>query len=121
MQTPIVVLDEPTTGQDATGLERLSQLLEEWSRTNITVITVTHDIDFAAKEFDDLIIMAQGSILARGDDTIFTDESLLTRAALTPPQLIRLSRALGWHETPARVSDFVNLFGKQLNRKNPTS
>lgn len=107
METPIVVLDEPTTGQDAPGLARLALLLDEWQRKGVTVIAVTHDIDFAAEQFQEIIVMAQGQVLARGDPAIFADESILTRAALDAPQVMRLGRALGWQSAPANVETFV--------------
>lgn len=108
MQTPIVVLDEPTTGQDAFGLQRLTALLDEWQQTGVTVIAVTHDIDFAAEQFHDLLVMAQGIILARGDAHIFADASLLERAALDAPQLMRLAKVLGLPNPPATAEAFVD-------------
>lgn len=107
MQTPIVVLDEPTTGQDAFGLQRLTALMDEWKRTGVTVIAVTHDIDFAPEQFDDLLVMAQGEILARGTDRIFFDATLLERAALDAPQLLRLAKALHLPNTPATADAFI--------------
>ncbi len=109
MQTPIVVLDEPTTGQDVLGLAHLANLLDEWQRAGVTVIAVTHDVDFAAEQFEELIVMAQGQIIARGDARVFADETILTRAALDAPQLMRLAKGLGWGEMAVRVEDFCAL------------
>ena len=75
METPVVVLDEPTTGQDAAGLKRLGALLGEWKQMGTTVVAVTHDIDFAAEEFPELVIMAQGEVIARGGAGVFKDAS----------------------------------------------
>jgi energy-coupling factor transport system ATP-binding protein len=96
-------------------LERIAALLDDWTRNGNTVLTVTHDIDFAAEHFDDLILMAQGSVIARGDDKVLADESLIARAALIAPQLIRLARSLGWNETPARVAEFVEIFARRAS------
>lgn len=106
METPIVVLDEPTTGQDASGLQRLGALLDEWKRAGVTCIAVTHDIDFAAEQFEELLIMAQGKVIARGNAEIFGDKAVLDRAALDAPQLIRLAKELGWERLPATVEAF---------------
>lgn len=113
MQTPVVVLDEPTTGQDAFGLARLASLLDEWKHEGVTVIAVTHDIDFAVELFDDLIVMAQGQVIARGDAHILNQESVLARAALDMPQLMRLTGALGWRQTAVRVEDFCDLLAQK--------
>lgn len=118
METPIVVLDEPTTGQDAFGLARLAVLLDEWQRGGITVIAVTHDIDFAAEQFQEIIVMAQGEVLARGDASIFADEALLTHAALDAPQMMRLAQALGWQTGPATVEAFVEEYAQAREKGN---
>lgn len=102
MQTPIVVLDEPTTGQDARGLARLARLLEYWRSQNVTVLAVTHDVDFAVEHFAELCLMAEGQVLARGDASVFANSADVARAALDLPQLLRLAQALGWGE---RVTD----------------
>lgn len=112
MQTPIVVLDEPTTGQDAFGLARLARLLDEWRAQNVTVIVVTHDVDFAAEHFDDLCLMAQGQVVARGAVHVFADAKDVARAALELPQLMRLAHALGWAQAVARVEEFCDGYAK---------
>lgn len=118
MQTPIVVLDEPTTGQDALGLARLVSVLEELQRAGVTVIAVTHDIDFATEQFQDLIVLAQGQVVARGDAKIFADEPMLTRAALQAPQLFRLADALGWATQPTGVEEFCAQFEAERVTRN---
>ncbi len=115
MQTPIVVLDEPTTGQDAFGLQRLADLLEQWEREHVTVIAVTHDLDFAVEQFPELLVMAQGQVIARGDARVLNDESVLKRAGLDAPQLVRLANALGWADAPVNVRAFVAHLAQSKN------
>jgi energy-coupling factor transport system ATP-binding protein len=102
-----VVLDEPTTGQDAFGLQRLAALLREWTHENVTVIAVTHDIDFAAEQFSELLVMAQGQVIARGGARVLNDQTVLERAGLDAPQLVRLAHALEWQDAPMSVDAFV--------------
>lgn len=110
MQAPIIVFDEPTTGQDAAGLSRLAGLLDELRRQGISVIAVTHDVDFAAAHFSDLVLMAQGQVMARGDSNVFSEMGVVEQAGLDAPQLMRLSRLLGWEELPATESEFLALY-----------
>lgn len=117
MQTPIIVLDEPTTGQDASGLTRLAILLDQWTDAGVTVIAVTHDIDFAVEQFPELILMAHGQILARGDSEIFADPEIFLRAGLDAPQLMRLARALGWSDFPRDIVSFCDLFARQISNR----
>jgi energy-coupling factor transport system ATP-binding protein len=108
MQTPIVILDEPTTGQDAFGLARLARLLDDWRAKNVTVIAVTHDVDFAVEHFSDICVMAQGQVVARGAPRLFADADIVTRAALDMPQLMRLAQALHWTALPVRADAFLD-------------
>ncbi len=52
MRTPVVVLDEPTTGQDAAGIARISAIVDDLKAEGRTVITISHDVDFAAEHFE---------------------------------------------------------------------
>lgn len=110
MQTPIIVFDEPTTGQDAAGLSRLAGLLDELRRQGISVIAVTHDVDFAAAHFPDLVLMAQGRVVAKGNSIVFSETDIVAEAGLDAPQLMRLSQSLGWEEQPATDSDFLAVY-----------
>src|SRR5581483_8941383 len=108
MRTPIVILDEPTTGQDAVGLARLARLLEEWRAQKVTVVVVTHDVDFAVEHFGDVCLMAGGKLLARGGAEVFAETAHVSRAALDLPQLMRLAQALGLARLPAHAEEFVD-------------
>jgi energy-coupling factor transporter ATP-binding protein EcfA2 len=60
MNTPVVVLDEPTGGQDAKGIELLGQLVGQLVQQGKLVIVVTHDVKFAAQHADRVIALHQG-------------------------------------------------------------
>lgn len=110
MRTPIIVLDEPTTGQDARGLERIALIVEQLKAEGRTVIAISHDVDFCAEHFERAVLMAGGQILADGpaNDTFARAEEL-RRADVEAPQLIRLAKALGLPAAPLRVEQFVDL------------
>ena len=116
METPVVVLDEPTTGQDARGLARLTRLLDMWRAQKVTVIAVTHDVDFAIENFSELCLMSEGQVLARGDAAVFDDVSAVARAALDVPQLMRLANALGWRERVVRAQEFCAVYARRRGR-----
>jgi len=63
MATPIVVLDEPTTGQDRPGVDRLADLVAELRRRGRTVILVSHDPEFVARTCDRTIRLAAGRLV----------------------------------------------------------
>ena len=57
---PVIVLDEPTAGQDADSLERCAALIREM-RKEKTVLIITHDLELIAKACDRCIGLSCGS------------------------------------------------------------
>lgn len=109
MQTAVVVLDEPTTGQDKMGQARLASLLDWLTGERVTVITVTHDVDLAVEHFEDLVIMDGGKVIARGDAAIFANKPVVAQAALEMPQIMRLSKGLGLSQALTTPEEFIVL------------
>jgi energy-coupling factor transport system ATP-binding protein len=108
MDTPVVVIDEPTTGQDARGVARLGSIFDALKRQGRTLVTISHDVDFAAEHFDRLLVMAAGKVIADGPPLdVFARTQTLAEAAINPPQLVRLALALGLEPPPMTVDGFV--------------
>ena len=108
MDTPIVVLDEPTTGQDYAGAELIGQIVDEMHRRGQTAIAITHDIDFCAEHFERVIVMAEGRILLDGPARdVLAQESVLAQTYVDPPQLVRLAKRLGREDVPLNVEEFM--------------
>ena len=57
MDTPAVVLDEPTTGQDAAGVARVHRIVDDLSSAGRTVIAISHDMRFVAETFARVVAM----------------------------------------------------------------
>jgi energy-coupling factor transport system ATP-binding protein len=108
LETPVLVLDEPTTGQDARGLARLGALAGELARAGRTIVLVTHDIDFCAEHFERVIVMGQGRVLIDGaKHDVLSRAELLAETFVEPPQITRLGTALGWTDPVMSVEEFV--------------
>jgi energy-coupling factor transport system ATP-binding protein len=108
MHTPVIILDEPTTGQDARGLARIGDIIEQLKAERRTVVTITHDIDFAAEHFERVIVMAGGEVQADGRAAdVLARTEVLVAAEVEPPQLTRLAQALGLPGTPLTPAQFV--------------
>ena len=103
MGTPVIVLDEPTTGQDARGLARIQAIVGELAGAGRTVIAITHDMRFAAESFERIVVMRAGRIVLDGSPAdVFAEESWPTLAStfLEPPLPARLGARLGVGRTP---------------------
>lgn len=67
MDTDVLIFDEPTAGQDAAGIERLSNIIDELVEIGKTVITITHDMEFVVNNFHRVIVMSNKQVLADSD------------------------------------------------------
>jgi energy-coupling factor transport system ATP-binding protein len=109
MDTPIIIFDEPTTGQDAVNVARIAHVIRELRRRGKTVIAITHDIDFCAENFERVIVMSQGKILLDGRaNDVLGEEEILASTYVDPPQLTRLGKRLGFNETVRNEDQFLN-------------
>jgi iron complex transport system ATP-binding protein len=64
--TPIFLLDEPTTGLDIAHQERAMTLLRTLCRQGRSVVAVLHDLNLAATYADRMILMSHGKVIATG-------------------------------------------------------
>jgi energy-coupling factor transport system ATP-binding protein len=111
MDTPVLIFDEPTTGQDAATIQRIGHIVNTLAERGKTIITITHDIDFAADHFDRLIAMGQGQILLDGPlIEVIAEEEVLASTYVDPPQLTRLGRRLGLPYTVCDQSGFLEAY-----------
>jgi energy-coupling factor transport system ATP-binding protein len=91
----ILILDEPTVGQDSQQKERLTQNVKLLVSQGKTVIVVSHDIEFVWPLQPRTILMHEGRIVA--DDTaqnVFRSDFLESKANVLPPQLVELFKLI---------------------------
>ena len=87
----IVVLDEPTIGQDYAQKERLIHFLMQLRTQGKTTIIVTHDVEFVAECKPRIVLMAKGKIIADGPiKEIITNEYALKKASVAPPEITKI-------------------------------
>lgn len=87
----ILILDEPTIGQDYQQKEKLRQFILQMRTQDRTVIIVTHDVEFVAECNPRVLLMREGRILADGEASkILTAPEILTRASIVPPQIAQI-------------------------------
>lgn len=113
MDTPIIIFDEPTTGQDAANIARMANVIAALRARGKTVITITHDIDFCAENFERVIALAQGKILLDGPaNQVLGQQEILAQTYVDPPQLTRLGLRLGLPETVRSQEQFLTAYKK---------
>ncbi|MFF2053488.1 ABC transporter ATP-binding protein [Leifsonia sp. NPDC058194] len=87
---PLLVLDEPTFGQDRARAAELLELLAALNASGTTVVVVTHDLGLAAEYASHVAVIDDGRVAAFGATAdILRDAGLLARSGLRQPPLVR--------------------------------
>lgn len=79
-QTPILFLDEPTTGLDMVYQEEIFRFAKELAQMGKTVLMVVHELNFAAKYCTRILLLGEGRVLADAPPAEAFTEELLSRA-----------------------------------------
>lgn len=106
----ILILDEPTIGQDYQQKEKLRQFILQMKTQGKTIIIVTHDVEFVAECNPRVLLMREGKIIADGEaGDILTNPDILDAASIVPPQIaqvfLELSYQLPELELPKAIID----------------
>jgi energy-coupling factor transport system ATP-binding protein len=87
----VLLVDEPTYGQDKEMTQTLMQLMERIREQGVTVVMITHDMRLVQEFASRVLVMAEGKILYEGDPAqLFENEELLHAANLRPTLLQEL-------------------------------
>jgi energy-coupling factor transport system ATP-binding protein len=114
MDTPIIIFDEPTTGQDAAAVARIANVIAQLHQQGRTVITITHDIDFCAENFARVIALSKGQVLLDGPaNEVLGEEEILAQTYVEPPQLTRLGKRLGLKEIVRNQEEFLHVIARR--------
>lgn len=83
----IILMDEPTSGQDAASLVELFRLIDERAREGTTFLIVTHDMEFAFHVADSVLLMKDGNLTGKFNaDQVWRDDHLLAEHHLIQPK-----------------------------------
>lgn len=105
------ILDEPTAGQDKSGMETIGGIVESVKAAGKAVVTITHDMQFVADNFDRVVVMANRRVVADADKReIFWNHAVLDEAMLKQPYLSELAHALGLRSPVLDLAEFVESF-----------
>lgn len=76
-ETPLLLLDEPTTYLDITHQIEILDLMKKLNQQGRTIVTVLHDLNQACRYADHLIAMRDGKIIRQGDPKDIVNENLI--------------------------------------------
>ena len=108
MDTDVLILDEPTIAQDWKGRQIIGGIIRSLSERGKLVIAILHDMDFVAENFERVIIMAHGQVMADGTaKEVFAQEEALKKARLQKPYVMQLCEALGYEKSYLTVEELL--------------
>ena len=94
----IVIVDEPTTGQDYRSISEIMNLLCELQRQGKTIVIITHDMTLVAEYCQRVVAFRNGKVSFMGTPTeLFTTQEVLQRTGLRPPSSAALSSRVRLH------------------------
>ena len=121
MGTPVVVLDEPTTGLDQGAATRLLDLFKDRQRQGGTVVLITHDMQLVARYAQRCVLLEGGAVTAVGSpQELFGQAALLRRAGILEPLVVALARDFipsGEARIPLSPEEFCRAFREQVAQR----
>lgn len=98
MESEVILFDEPAASLDPVGTEMLEQVLEGLSAAGKTLMISTHDMDFAFRWAERVVVFSGGHIIDDGDPlSVFRNEETVLRANLRRPAMLTVFESLRAH------------------------
>lgn len=95
MKSEIIIFDEPTAALDPLNAMMLEEVLAKLASEGKTMLISTHDVDFAYRWAERILVFFQGSIIADGTPLeIFRNMKILKRANLKQPTMLEVYELL---------------------------
>ena len=122
MGQEILILDEPTFGQDERNAATLMALLQDLNAQGKTVIMITHDMRLVAEYASQVAVMMAGRVEFLGRPAqLFEQSELLAKAHLNLPPLARLATLLSSQHPHLRgsatIDDFLGLAYRAVSQQ----
>jgi energy-coupling factor transport system ATP-binding protein len=117
----MLILDEPTIGQDHQQKEKLRQFIVQMQTQGKTVVIVTHDVEFVAESNPRVVLMKEGTVVADGEGKeILTNPEVLAQSSIVLPQIAQIFTKLTSLGLPKNVIDVYEakeIVLKQLEKR----
>lgn len=92
MRPPIIIFDEPSTGQDHNTTHIINGLMRRLRGRGTTVVCVSHDMPLLADVVERVIVMKSTEVIADASPReVFADQALMARTNLQAPQVTQIA------------------------------
>lgn len=114
----VIVLDEPTTGQDFKGCHQILQIARHLNELGRTIVFVTHHMALVAEYARRAIVMQNGRILVDGrTEDVFAQTELVRQANIIPPEITLLSQSMPPELGLPRIAVSVDAFADSIIKR----
>jgi len=109
LDTDVLILDEPTTGQDRDRLDSVMRVMMDANGDGTTVVLITHDMDLVARYCDKVIVMDEGEVVFQGPTIdLCRDPSIIRLGSLVLPEVYELAQSMR-RSTGIPMGDFLTV------------
>ncbi|MFD0615909.1 ABC transporter ATP-binding protein [Paenibacillus sp. GCM10027629] len=109
MEPKLIILDEPTAGQDYKHYTEFMEFISKLSQTGLSFIFITHDMHLALEYTDRAVVLSGGEVIASDRvASVLTNAEVIERANLKETSLSMLSRMIGLPSAEGFVQHFIN-------------
>ncbi|WP_195934502.1 ABC transporter ATP-binding protein [Streptococcus sobrinus] len=113
LEPEIILLDEPTAGQDMQHYTEFMDFLDELNQAGQTIVMITHDMQLMLDYSDRCLVIADGKILAdKSPMEVLSDRNLLEMANLKETSVFQLAEKMGVN--PLALSQFYRQKKEEL-------
>lgn len=110
LEPKVLVIDEPTTGQDPVRAREIMSLLQDLNRQKgTTVIVITHALDLIPEYATTVTAMASGRVVANGPT-----REVFRKASIALPPLVKLGLMLGLDPLPLTLDEFTEAYSRRF-------
>ncbi len=121
LEPEMLILDEPTAGQDYSNYTRIMEFLKSLNERGITVVMITHDMHLMLEYANRSIVFSDGRIIAdMSCAEVLTDKEIVDRASLKETSLYHLASLCGIEDGTGFVQNFID-YERENVRKNEQS
>ncbi|MGL5328369.1 MAG: ABC transporter ATP-binding protein [Peptostreptococcaceae bacterium] len=109
LEPKVIILDEPTAGQDFKHYSEIMEFLVELNKQDITIIMITHDMHLMLEYTNNVIVLSDGQKIA--DDTainILTNNDVIEKANLKETSLYELAQKCGIEDEKNFIKRFID-------------
>ena len=117
MNPEILILDEPTAGQDFRHYTEIMEFLLELNRQGTTIILITHDMHLMLEYAPRAVVLTDGNVLADASSAeVLTNPELVRSASLKETSLYTLAMRCGLEQPKEFVQRFID-FDREVRGK----